>query len=341
MSDLAASLETIDHDVRHPESVTIRMAPRGGELAVLDAHLADHPELVVQVWDWRSEGMDHPLLEDVAFLEHLPHLRRLELSVHDRTVALGGLTAVGELTSLTVRGRAACGSAEIPGLLGRSPELRSLTVATRGSLPRILAQAPLLDELLLVGEEGTIKDIDALRELPEGPRRLVFQSVSVPDLEAVTELTGLEELDITMGRIPDISALAGLPLRRLELCAVQKLAEIDVIRELPQLEELDIDGLSAVQAMPDLSGSEHLTSVQLASMKALRDISGAAAAPGLRSMGIGLCEKLTPQSLAPLQGHATLTRLRVGWEWRRARRDAAMVEMFGTERGLPEPDGGA
>jgi internalin A len=85
--------------------------------------------------------------------------------------------------------------------------------------------------------EGHRKDIDAITALT-GIQNLTLRSMTMPNLEMLTLLPQLRHLEIKLGGTKNLQALKSLNLEYLELCLVKGLSDVSVIGELESLEAL-------------------------------------------------------------------------------------------------------
>jgi len=159
---------------------------------------------------------------------------------------------------------------------------------------------------------GPAKDFDAVAGLTE-LCWLSMGNTGLADLSMVTGLPHLRRVSMGSGKPPDLSALATLPeLELLEIKRWRKLGDVDIapLADCVNLRVLEMDSLSNITTLPDLSRLTKLRVVSLQNMKTLVDVAGLAGAPNLTWAWID-SKATTAQSVTPLLGHPSLTSLTV------------------------------
>ncbi|MGV0806498.1 hypothetical protein [Mycolicibacterium setense] len=182
---------------------------------------------------------------------------------------------------------------------------------------------------------GPAKDFEVVACLSE-LRWLSMDNTGLADLSMVTGLPHLRRVSMGSGKPPDLSALASLPeLELLEFDRWRTLGDADIapIADCVNLRVLEMDSVSNITVLPDLSRLTKLRVVSLQNMKTLVDLRGLAAAPNLTWAWID-SKATTAQSVTPLLGHPQLTSLTV------ACHTEALCEALNTlipAHGLQEP----
>jgi len=221
-------------------------------------------------------------VKDLEFLRFFPALRSLQLAVWD----------IGDIS----------------GFRHLSPEFRKLIfphTKARFSL-RFLAQLNGLRDLFLQGHK---KDFDVVTTLTN-LESLGLHGVELADLKPLQKLGGLKTLRLGFGKIHDLSLLPRFEmLENLRLMRITELADVDVLAEVTSVKSIDLDWLTHVPRLPDLSRLARLEVLRLDTMKGLRDIAGAAAAPLLRKLTAGATPGLTSGSFQAFVGHPALREL--------------------------------
>ena len=238
-------------------------------------------------------------VKDLEFLRFFAKLRALHLAVWDIEDIAGFRHLTDAFQSLIF------------------PQTR-----TRFSL-RFLQQMPGLRDLFL---QGHTRDFDIVATLTQ-LHSLGLHGVRLTSLKPLAPLRGLRTLRLGFGNPIDLSLLPTFgQLETFRLVRVAKLLEVDVLAKATTLRSIDLDWLSHVRRLPDLSPLTALEYLRLDSMKALTDIAGAAAAPALRQLVVGATPGLTPASFQPFVGHRSLGELHayVG----RSRDNEAIARMF-------------
>ncbi|MDQ6713478.1 MAG: hypothetical protein M3Z28_09880 [Candidatus Dormibacteraeota bacterium] len=227
---------------------------------------------------------DVPNLE---FLKHFPGLRRFQV---DEAETLEDISGLGYL----------------------SRDVESLGVGARLSRRlslRVLRRFSGLRRLYL---EGPVKDIDVIAEL-KSLQHLTLRSITLPDLEILTQLQELLSLEIKLGGTQNLSHLPSIGrLQYLELWMVRGLSDLTPISSVLTLEYLFLQALSRVDHLPPLDRLTNLRGVCLETMKGIHDLSPLMRAPDLEELWVIAMSHLQPDDFTCLVGHPTLKYASVG-----------------------------
>src|SRR5207244_7008721 len=121
-----------------------------------------------------------------------------------------------------------------------------------------------------------IEVIADLQELED----VTLRSISTPGIEYVARLPRLWSLDIKLGGIQDLSAIAGKEsIKYLELWQIRGLSHISVVASLSGLQYFFLQALRNVTSIPDLSQLTNLRTLVLDNMKGLKIVSAFGKAP--------------------------------------------------------------
>ncbi len=246
----------------------------------------------------RAYSVYEPVTLD--FLRHFPHLRRLSLDQH----CLTDVSALNELL----------------------PDLQSLEL---GETYRALDLRPLrLRGLRRLGVTGHRSGLADLVDGNPGLRSLSLRGLPVDQLLGDVELPKLEELNLRLGSINELSWVCRFQsLRQLMLWRVRGVAELSALARLPELRWLWLDTLKAVERLPDLSASRNLVRVDLENLSSMRTedaLAGLARAEGLEELGL-YQGRIPVTALNALVGHPRLKRIVLGLGSERRNREASTV----------------
>jgi hypothetical protein len=151
------------------------------------------------------------------------------------------------------------------------------TISKRPSLG-LLERFKNLKVLYIEGQQKEIEVISCLASLED----LTLRSISSAGLDFILSLPKLWSLDIKLGGIRNLSALAGLSqIKYLELWQVKGLSDLTPISSMFGLQYLFLQSLRNVTCIPNLSRLTHLRRVYLENMKGLTDVAPVASAPAL------------------------------------------------------------
>ena len=189
-----------------------------------------------------------------------------------------------------------------------SPALTGLLLAaTRSKKPDLLplTRFKKLNRLYLEGQQKNIGVLADLVELED----ITLRSISTPDLGYLRGLPRLWSLDIKLGGISSLSALEGMPgIKYLELWNIRGLSDIGVISHLPGLQNLFLQSLPLITAIPSLRESRQLKRVLLQNLKGLEDLSELQWAPALEEFILLQGGSQQVDDLLPLLSNPSLRR---------------------------------
>jgi hypothetical protein len=160
-------------------------------------------------------------------------------------------------------------------------KIKSLTLGpTKSKKPRLdgLDRFQSLRKLCVAGQQNGIGVVGELQTLEE----VSLCRISTANVEYVSKLPQLWSLDIKLGGIESLSAIAGNEkIKRLELWRIRGLSDIGVISSLIGLQYLFLQELRNISSVPDLSRLTKLRRLYLENMKGLTDVSAIRLAPAL------------------------------------------------------------
>lgn len=157
--------------------------------------------------------------------------------------------------------------------------------------------------------EGHQKNIEVLGELT-ALEDVTLRSVSTPGLEYLTSQPRLWSVDIKLGGIRDLAALAAVPaLKYLEVWQVRGLADLSVISELVTLQNLLLQDLPRVVTLPSLENCRSLRRMVLQNLRGLADLSPLASAPALEELELVQGSNFAPEDLEPVLQNPTVRKV--------------------------------
>lgn len=168
-----------------------------------------------------------------------------------------------------------------------------------------LARFREINELYL---EGHTKDIDIISELT-GLEKLNLRSITLKDLSVLLSLKKLYSLSLKLGGTKDLTLLPQVGnLKYLELWMVKGLSDISVISELPNLQFLFLQDLKNIKSLPNFLNCLSLKRVVLDNMKGLKDLSPLLTAKNLEDIVILSGNNFKPEDISCLKNHSSLKR---------------------------------
>lgn len=293
---------------------------------LLNEHfISARPNVVVRAWGGMTKSID------LKCLKQIPNVRHLSI---DRFNDAKGLAAFGELQQLR---SLTLGVYNLPDLsvLDLLPaSLRSLSIdATRSKKPSLvhLARFRSLRSLSLEGHSNGIETLRLLSKLES----LTLRSITTPDLEFLRDLPKLRDLEIKLGGIRSFTGIEGKPsIRYLELWQIRDLRTIDVVSTLTNLQNLYVQSLPHIKALPSLDHSKALRRVIIDNLKGLCDFRTLATAPALEEFGLLMGSPQKPAQLRPVLTNpsvrrvvASFGRCRDGDEFRRLMTAAGKTDL--------------
>lgn len=183
--------------------------------------------------------------------------------------------------------------------------------------------------------EGHTKDIEAIGDLTS-VEDLTLRSITLPDLELLRGMTKLRALDIKLGGTRSLSPVAELgEIEYLELWMIRGFDDLAPVAEMRSLRYLFLQALSQVREMPDFGASDRLERVEIETLKNLKSLDGLASAPALRQLAFFDMPQLRWEHLACFERHRSLEEFNPGT--RSAKRNRSLAERLGYRELGPTP----
>lgn len=222
---------------------------------VLNEFYEQYPELGLHIF-WHD-------VVDFSFLELIPSIKNLSVSsflTSDFTplVSLPGLTSlsIGETKSVHVDLSFIC-------------EFRNL------------------ESLYIDGMKKGLEAISKLSLL----KVLTLRGVKLPSLDLVIGLKKLRELNLLFGSYKNLDAIASLKgLEKLEISRTRQIQDFNFLGALTNLISLSFEGMSKLEALPDLQGLKGLRKIKIDNNSSLVDISAVEQLGNLEQLVLYLTE---------------------------------------------------
>lgn len=250
---------------------------------------------------------------DLSFLEELPMLERLSISVSDSIHNPQFLLGLTRLKHLDLE----LPKVVQPDILRHIPaSVVGLTVAPQGKkqmldLEPVAGRKQLMALTLVEYDKG----LSAMLPTLSGLRKLHLRSIGArKDLDAIEALSELRSVTLQLGSTYELGALAKLPkLRYLQLWRIAKLTSADFIGQLRWLEYLFLETLNSVSRFPETRDLSKLRLVKLAAMKGLRDFATLEQAPALEEFVFQKADHQRPEDFLPVLRNKTIQRAGFGF----------------------------
>ena len=180
---------------------------------------------------------------------------------------------------------------------------------TRGISLDFLRRFGRLKDLYLEGHTKNIEAISALSHL----ERLTLRSITLPDLNLLLPLRHLWSLDIKLGGTKDLRLLPLIGgLKYVELWMIKGLEDLSMIAEVRTLQNLFLQALKNVTALPSFRNLHRLRRVTIDTMKGITDLSPIADAPVLEELLVLAANHLNSDDFNPFVGHPKLKAATIG-----------------------------
>jgi hypothetical protein len=229
---------------------------------------------------------------DLSFLKKFSHLKKFSADCIINVKNEDCLSVLENVEELSV---AIYGLTSFDFLKDINKHLKKLTIGGTFSKKPSLSLLSRFKELQHLFIEGTSKGIEALGDLCN-LETIILRSISTDNLNFLINLKKLWSIDIKLGGISNFSVLRNLTgIKYLELWQINKLADISFISEMPDLQNLFIQSLRNIEALPNFSANLNLRRIYLENMKGLKDVSSLSDAPALEEFIYVSAQNLQPK----------------------------------------------
>lgn len=247
---------------------------------------------------------------DLSFVSRMHNVRRFSADCLLEATGVEHISALANLKELSI-GIYNLDSFDF--LQGIPSGITSLSLeATKSTKPRlsILSRFRSLRRLYIEGQQRDIEVLSELLELED----LTLRSITTPTLDYIANLPRLSSLDIKLGGVRNLSAIAEKEsIKYLELWQIRGLDDVAVVSSLRGLQFLFLQSLKNVSRIPDLSKLTKLRRICLNNMKGLKDVSAIFRAPALEEFIHIAARNVAPESYRELMSMPTLKQVLVGF----------------------------
>jgi len=219
-----------------------------------------------------------------------------------------------------------------------SDTLTSLLLgATRSKKPDLtpLSRFQGLTRIYLDGQQ---KNIEVLAELG-GLEEVTLRSITTSDLSFLSGLNKMWSLDVKLGGIHNLTAIGGMRnIKYLELWQVRGLNDIKIITRLPGLQNLFLQSLPQIDAIPSLREASNLRRMTIQNLKGLKDFSELQWAPALEEFILIQGQPQQPEDLLPVLLNPTIRRVSTHFgSIKKEERMMKLLNAHSIERTAPSP----
>jgi hypothetical protein len=248
---------------------------------------------------------------DLSFVQRITNVRHFSANCLVQATGLEHLATLSKLESLSV-GIYGLTSFDFLADLS-SDRLTKLSLAATKSKKPCLNAIRRFSQLRTLFLEGQQKGIEALSELHQ-LEDLTLRSISTRDISYIRGLDRLWSIDIKLGGITDLSALADMSsVKYLELWQIKGLKDISFISRMLGLQYLFLQSLPNVRQLPDVSQLMSLRRIFLENMSGVKELSTLSTAPALEEFIQVSARGMKPEDYKPLQKVKTLKQVLVGF----------------------------
>ncbi len=286
---------------------------------------SQRPEIELRVYGFYSAVCD------LSFVSRIGNVRRFSADCLMQATGVEHIASLENLEELSI-GIYSLDSFDFLKQLANGIKSLSLA-ATKSKKPQLqmLSRFQSLTHLYLERQQQGIEVLSELRAL----EKLTLRSITTEGLDYILTLPRLWSLDIKLGGIRNLSAIAGKEsIKYLELWQIRGLSDIRVISSLGGLQSLFLQSLINVTAIPDLSKLYTLRRLHLENLKSLRDVSAICHAPALEEFLHISAQNVQPEMYKDLMSMPSLKYVHVGYGSRKKNEEFnALVLRSGKQTG--------
>jgi hypothetical protein len=285
-----------------------------------DRFFSQRPDVQLRVYQ-------HPY--DLSFVAEMSNVRNFTA---DCMIDAEGVENVGCLENLEYL---SIGIWELESLefLNEVPRnLKGLSLGWTKSKKPDLTPLSRFESLVKIYIEGHRKNIEVLSELTT-LADVTLRSISTPDISYLRPLKRMWSLDMKLGGIKSLYAIAGMEnIKYLELWQIKGLSDIGVISSLVGLQHLYIQSLPRVRCLPQMTRLKKLRRIYLENMKGLEDLHNLEYAPALEEFIHVSAQNMQLEDYQPLLRNRNLKRAWAGLgSWKKNKRFEELLDEFNIE----------
>lgn len=138
--------------------------------------------------------------------------------------------------------------------------------------------------------DGMKKGLENVKYLPN-LKTLTFRGVKLDNLDFLTELKKLQELNLLFGSYKNLDSLSELKqLKSIEFSRVRQIPNFDFLNSLENLEKIEFEGMSKMETIPDLSKLEKLKRIHIHNNLRLQNIKSVGEISNLKLLQLSFAE---------------------------------------------------
>ncbi|MBM1108197.1 hypothetical protein JQC67_18740 [Aurantibacter crassamenti] len=144
-----------------------------------------------------------------------------------------------------------------------------------------------LESLYVDGMKKGLENVQYLKKL----KILTFRGVKMDDLNFLSDLNNLEELNLLFGSYKNLESVSNLKkLKSIEFSRVRQIPNFDFLNSLENLEKIEFEGMSKMEQIPNLSKLGKLKRIQIHNNLRLQDIKSVGKIPNLKLLQLSFAE---------------------------------------------------
>lgn len=144
-----------------------------------------------------------------------------------------------------------------------------------------------LESLYVDGMKKGLENVKYLKKL----KVLTFRGVKMDDLDFLSELNNLEELNLLFGSYKNLESITKLKqLKSIEFSRVRQIPNFEFLNSLENLEKIEFEGMSKMEEIPNLSKLTKLKSVHIHNNLRLQDIKSIGEIQNLKLLQLSFAE---------------------------------------------------
>ena len=249
------------------------------------------PKVEIRVYGFYGEVCN------LEFLEYIPSAENFSADCLMDAINIDKLTKLKNLKTLGVD---IYNLENFEFLNSISSEIRELFIGRTRSRKPDLSPISRFKKLKYLYIEGHSKGIDAIAELAK-LEKVVLRSISMENVNFLKFLKHLWSVEIKLGGIKNFEALEKMAgIKYLELWQIRKLANIDFISNMYDLQYLFLQSLPNIKKLPDFLENKKLRKIYLENLNGLSDLKSLEFVPKLEEFIFVNCSKLQPAELLPV-----------------------------------------
>ncbi len=144
-----------------------------------------------------------------------------------------------------------------------------------------------LESLYVDGMKKGLNNVFFLSNL----RKLTFRGVKLENLDFITDLRNLEELNLLFGSYKSLESLSNLKnLKSIEFSRVRQIPNFDFLNSIESLEKIEFEGMAKMEEIPNLSKLTNLKRIHINNNLRLSKIENIKKIPNLKLLQLSFAE---------------------------------------------------